>query len=62
MKQEKEARRSFLKHVLAGSVVAAGTVVSAKSAKARSAKVIDQSKETLYTESEAFKSYYQSLR
>lgn len=62
MKQKKEERRSFLKHLLAGSAIAAGTAVSAKTAKAQSIKIIDQSRETLYTESEAFKRYYQSLR
>lgn len=62
MKQEQDARRSFLKQILAGTIVAAGTVVSTNSAKAQSKKTIDQSNETLYHESEAFKRYYDSLR
>ncbi len=61
MKQDKGERRSFLKHMLAGSAVAAGAVVSSKSAKAQS-KATQKNKETLYQETEAFKRYYESLR
>lgn len=64
MKQEKDKRRSFLKHILAGSVVAAGAAAAVKPAKAAAKKgaVPDCSNEILYHESEDFKKYYKSLR
>ena len=62
MQSEKKERRSFLKHILAGSAVIAGAAVSAKPAKADDAPVKTHGKEILYKESAAFKKYYDSLR
>ena len=62
MKQEKDKRRSFLKHMLAGSVVAVGAAAAVKPAKAKKGAVPDCSNEILYHESEDFKKYYKSLR
>ncbi|PID42482.1 MAG: Tat pathway signal protein [Proteobacteria bacterium] len=59
---EKEKRRSFLKHMLAGSAVIAGTSVAVKPAKAKKKAEPAGSDEVLYYESEAFKKYYKSLR
>ncbi len=62
MKKEREARRSFLKHILAGSAVVAGTVSSVKPVKARPGREGKKENEILYHESEAFEKYYKSLR
>lgn len=62
MKQEKDRRRSFLKHILAGSVVVAGAATVVKPAKAKEGKVMNGSDEILYHESEDFKKYYKSLK
>jgi len=63
MKQEKDKkRRSFLKHVLAGGVVLAGTAAAVRPAGARSGPVQPESEETLYRESAEFSKYYKSLR
>jgi hypothetical protein len=62
MKQEKDKRRSFLKHILAGSVVVAGAAAAVKPAKAKEGKMPDGSDDILYHESEDFKKYYKSLR
>ncbi len=62
MKKEREERRSFLKHLLAGTAVVAGTVSSVKASKARSVSKQKEENEILYHESESFKSYYKTLR
>lgn len=61
MKQEEGKRRSFLKHILAGSAAVAAVAVSRKSAQASMApeKTL---KSDLYEETDDFKKYYQSLR
>ena len=61
MTQEKDKRRSFLKHILAGSVVVAGAAAAVKPAKAAKEQ-IQGSDDVLYHESEDFKKYYKSLR
>jgi len=62
MEQEKKERRSFLKHILAGSAVLTGATAAVKPARAGTSQKIDQGSETLYQESDAFKKYYKSLR
>ncbi len=62
MKKEQEERRSFLKHILAGSAVVAGTVSSVKPAKARTGSECKREDEILYHESESFGNYYKSLK
>ena len=62
MKKEQENRRSFLKHMLAGTAAVVGTVAVVKSAKAKSALGDQRSDEVLYQESESFSKYYKSLR
>lgn len=63
MKQQEEKRRSFLKHILAGTVTVIGTAAIVGPAKAKSAPPsVGQRNETLYHESENFKRYYKSLR
>lgn len=61
MTQEKDKRRSFLKHILAGSVVVAGAAAAVKPAKAAKEQM-HSSDDVLYRESEDFKKYYKSLR
>ena len=62
MENEKKERRSFLKHILAGSAALAGAATAVKPARAGTHKEIQGSDEILYHESEAFKKYYNSLR
>ncbi len=62
MQNEKKERRSFLKHILAGSAVLAGTAAATKPARAGTRKQSVETGEILYHESEAFKKYYDSLR
>ncbi len=62
MKQEKEKRRSFLKHILAGSAVVVGTAAAIKPAKAKSGPAVMGSDDVLYKESPNFSKYYKSLR
>ncbi len=62
MQNEKKERRSFLKHILAGSAVLAGTAAAIKPARAGTRTKSVESDEILYQESEAFKKYYDSLR
>ena len=62
MQNEKKERRSFLKHILAGSAVLAGTAAAVKPARAGTRKQSVEADEILYHESEAFKKYYDSLR
>ncbi len=62
MKKEQDARRSFLKHILAGSAVVAGTVSAVRPVKARSGPKCKSENEVLYHESEEFKRYYKTLK
>lgn len=62
MKQEEDKRRSFLKHILAGTAAVIGTAAIVRPAQAKSAPSVGRTVETLYHESENFKRYYNSLR
>jgi len=62
MKQEQDKRRSFLKHILAGSAVVVGAAAAIKPAKAKQAEARVDSQEVLYTKSADFDKYYKSLR
>lgn len=62
MKEEKGVRRSFLKHVLAGTAVVATAIAGKKSAQAKTGPVVQGGDEVLYKESESFKKYYKSIR
>jgi hypothetical protein len=62
MKQEEDKRRSFLKHILAGTAAVIGTAAIVKPTQAESAPQAGRMDETLYHESENFKRYYKSLR
>ncbi|RUM37073.1 MAG: hypothetical protein DSY50_01055 [Desulfobulbus sp.] len=61
MQHNDESRRSFLKTVLAGSAAVATVTVTGKKANAAK-KGIRKTGEVLYTETPAFKEYYNSLR
>ena len=61
MKKEEDKRRSFLKHILAGTAAVIGTAAIVRPAKAKSAQMVDRSNETLYHESDSFKKYYKTL-
>ena len=62
MKKEEDKRRSFLKHILAGTAAVIGTAAIVRPAKAKSASTVNHPDETLYHESESFKKYYKNLR
>lgn len=62
MKKEGDNRRSFLKHILAGTAAVAGTAAMIKPVKATATTKVSQPGEALYYESEDFKKYYKSLR
>ena len=62
MKKEQDNRRSFLKHVLAGTAAVVGTAAIVRSAKAKATPVGLQSDEVLYQETESFRKYYETLR
>ncbi len=62
MENGKKQRRSFLKHILAGSAALAATGAAIKPARAGTSKPLEDGKEVLYHESESFKKYYKSLR
>ncbi len=62
MKKEEDKRRSFLKHILAGTAAVIGTAAIVKPAKAKSVSIVKMPDETLYHESENFKNYYKNLR
>ncbi len=62
MKKEEDKRRSFLKHILAGTAVVIGTAAIVRPAKAKSASTVSHPDETLYHESESFKKYYKNLQ
>ena len=63
MNKKEDGRRSFLKHLMAGTAAVAGVAGSKKNALAKKAENAhsDQS-EVLYQETDAFKQYYKSLR
>ena len=62
MKKEEGKRRSFLKHILAGTAAVVGTAAIVRPAKAKSAATVSHGDETLYHESDNFKKYYKTLR
>ena len=62
MQKEEDKRRSFLKHILAGTAAVIGTAAIVRPAKAKSVSTVNPSDETLYHESESFKKYYKNLR
>ena len=63
MKKNEEGRRSFLKHVLAGTAVVAGVAAAKKPASARQDRNIDHGgSDILYKETDEFKKYYESIR
>lgn len=62
MKKEEDRRRSFLKHILAGTAAVVGTAAIVKPAKAKEDSMVTRTNETLYHESESFKKYYKTLR
>jgi len=62
MKEEKDVRRSFLKHILAGSAVVAATIAGKKSAKAETKTPLQGGDEVLYKETEDFKKFYNTFR
>lgn len=62
MKQDKDRRRSFLKHIMAGAAVAAGGLAVIRPAKAKPVFRRKESDDVLYHESESFKKYYESLK
>jgi hypothetical protein len=62
MKKEEDKRRSFLKHILAGTAAVIGTAAIVRPAKAKTAATVDHADETLYHESDNFKKYYKNLR
>lgn len=62
MKEEKEARRSFLRRMLAGSAIVATSIVTSRSTKAKpQASQGLQRDEILYQETREFKKYYKTL-
>ena len=61
-KKEEDKRRSFLKHILAGTAAVAGAAAITRPVKAKSAPKPCPLDETLYHESESFKKYYKTLR
>jgi len=63
MKKERhDQRRSFLKHLLTGTAIAAGTMTIARQTEASEVKEQINKVETLYRETEEYKKYYKSLR
>ena len=63
MKKNEKDRRSFLKHVLAGTAVVAGVAATKKPASARQNLNIDRGgSDILYKETDEFKKYYESIR
>jgi hypothetical protein len=63
MKKVEEKRRSFLKHILTGAAVVAGTVAAIQPARAKTLQQpLQGERDVLYHESDAFKKYYDSLR
>lgn len=62
MKEEKNERRSFLKHIAAGSAAVTGILTAARPVKAKAGPDKGVENEILYRESKYFKKYYKTLR
>lgn len=62
MKEDKDKRRSFLKHVLAGAAVVVGSAAAIKPVKAKTVMRPKDCDDILYQESENFQKYYESLK
>ncbi|MDH3328439.1 MAG: hypothetical protein OEM01_04335 [Desulfobulbaceae bacterium] len=63
MEKKEDGRRSFLKHVLAGTAIVAGVAATKKTANAKkNLQAGYGDSETLYRETEEFKKYYESIR
>ena len=62
MQQKDDNRRSFLKQLLAGSAIVAGSTLIGKKAPAKEQIEGKRPDEILYRKSESFKKYYESLR
>jgi len=62
MTEEKDKRRSFLKHILAGSAVVVATAAAIKPTRAQTGPTGPERDEVLYSESPEFSKYYKSLR
>ena len=62
MKENGEKRRSFLKQLVAGSAIVAGSALVSKKVQARETAKRKRPEEILYTKSDAFQKYYDSLR
>lgn len=62
MKENDGKRRSFLKQLVAGSAIVAGTALVGKKVQASENKAGKRPEEVLYKKSEAFQKYYDSLR
>jgi len=62
MKENDDQRRSFLKQMLAGSAIIAGSTVSSRKAQASETAKNSRPQEILYKKSDAFQKYYDSLR
>ncbi|MDJ0623583.1 MAG: twin-arginine translocation signal domain-containing protein [Desulfocapsaceae bacterium] len=62
MQKDKDKRRSFLKHVLAGAAVVVGGAAAIKPVKAKPVSQTRENDDILYHESESFKKYYDSLK
>jgi hypothetical protein len=62
MQQKDDNRRSFLKQIVAGSAIVAGSTLVVKKAKAKEQKEAKRPDEILYRKTEAFEKYYESLR
>ena len=60
--QDKDIRRSFIKHVAVGTGAVIGITTIARSVKPAKASTLNSSVETLYQQSEDFKKYYNTLR
>ncbi len=62
MKENDEKRRSFLKQLVAGSAIVAGSALVSKKVQARETASNKRPEEILYKKSDAFQKYYDSLR
>ncbi len=62
MKENDEKRRSFLKQLVAGSTIVAGSALVGKKVQARETAKNKRPEEILYKKSDAFQKYYDSLR
>lgn len=62
MKENDDKRRSFLKQILAGSAIVAGSALVGKKVQARETKKSNRPEEVLYKKSDDFQKYYDSLR